>query len=179
MINPYFLKIRLFTLKGGCELTNTDTMGSVSEQEYIFYSLGEDFDHGARMEFIHKKAKLGEGGFGSVFLADDDITKDEVAIKVLNFSSSSNSHMITKEIEALGQLRHRGIVKLHDYFPLPKKQQLIVVMEYLKGKELNDLWRAQPHRQFRESHVYALMMQMLNAVQYCHTRKVIHRDLKF
>ena len=51
------------------------------------------------------------------------------------------SHMFTKEIEALGQLKHKGIVKLYDYFPLPKKQQLIVVMEYLKGGELDELWR--------------------------------------
>jgi serine/threonine protein kinase len=36
--------------------------------------------------------------------------------------------MITKEIEALGKLRHKNIVKLYDYFPLPKKQQLLVVM---------------------------------------------------
>jgi serine/threonine protein kinase len=50
--------------------------------------------------------------------------------------------MITKEIEALGKLRHKNIVKLYDYFPLPKKQQLLVVMQFLKGGELDDLWKA-------------------------------------
>ena len=35
------------------------------------YSVGEDFDYQVRMEFIQMKEKLGEGGFGSVFLAYD------------------------------------------------------------------------------------------------------------
>jgi|AACY02.8.fsa_nt_gi hypothetical protein len=48
--------------------------------------IGEDFDYQVRMEFISIKCKLGEGGFGSVFLADDKIIKAEVAIKILNFS---------------------------------------------------------------------------------------------
>lgn len=67
------------------------------------------------------KRKLGEGGFGSVYLAHDRHLDQEVAIKILNFQCSKTSHMITKEIEALGSLRHKNIVKLYDYFPLPKK----------------------------------------------------------
>lgn len=104
---------------------------------------GEPFDHSVRMEFIDIERKLGEGGFGSVYLGFDKLLCQQVAVKLLNFGSSvKNSNMITKEIDALGQLRHKNIVKLLDYFPLPKKQQLIVVMEYLGGGELDDLWKA-------------------------------------
>lgn len=64
-------------------------------------------------------------------------------MKVLQFSQNPNtSHMITKEIVALSMLKHRNIVKLYDFFPLPKKQQYIVIMEYLKGGELAALWKA-------------------------------------
>lgn len=71
-------------------------------------------------------------------------------MKVLQFASTGpgNKNLITKEITALKQLKHRNIVKLYDYFSLPKKQQLIVIMEYLKGGELYDLWVKQPGRQF-------------------------------
>lgn len=132
------------------------------------------------MEFIDIERKLGEGGFGSVYLGHDKLLSQQVAIKLLNFGTSvKNSNMITKEIDALGQLRHKNIVKLLDYFPLPKKQQLIVVMEYLKGGELDDLWKGQPMRRFSERNAYSLFIQLMNAVDYCHNSKIIHRDMKF
>ena len=74
------------------------------------------------MEFIDIERKLGEGGFGAVYLGQDKLLGEQVAVKVMNFGSSiKNSNMITKEIDALSQLRHKNIVKLLDYFPLPKK----------------------------------------------------------
>lgn len=80
--NPYMKKIRLFSLIKGLELMNNDLLESLHGQEYLFYSfgelfiliiniLGEDFDFSVRMEFITLKKKLGEGGFGSVYLAQD------------------------------------------------------------------------------------------------------------
>lgn len=62
--HPMLLKIRLFSIKGGIELLDSDMMGNVDGQEYIFFSMGEDFDHSVRWELIQTKKKLGEGGFG-------------------------------------------------------------------------------------------------------------------
>ena len=102
---------------------NSDLMGNIDDSGYLFYSFGEDFDSRVREEFIKKKSKLGEGGFGSVFLATDSIVGQDIAMKMLNFSDNiKNSHMFTKEIEALGRLRHKNIVKLYDYFCLQEKR---------------------------------------------------------
>ena len=74
------------------------------------------------MEFLELQGKLGEGGFGQVYLAYDTLNKRKVAVKIL----SSNDHpltpfMMNKEIEALAKLKHKHIVKMYNSFPLPKK----------------------------------------------------------
>ena len=90
-----------------------------------------------------------------MFLAYDTLFNKEVALKVLNFNLPYHkASLITKEIEALSQLRHRNIVKLFDYFPLPQKQQFIVVMQFLRGGELTDLWKSQPKCRFSERKAY-------------------------
>ena len=48
-------------------------------------SPGDDFDYSVCMEFLDIKRKLGQGGFGSVYLAYDKLNQKEVAVKILNF----------------------------------------------------------------------------------------------
>lgn len=84
--------------------------------------IGETFDFSVCMEFLEIKGKLGQGGFGSVYLAWDNLFKREVAVKILNSSDHPlTPHMITKEIEVLRRLKHKNIVKMYNSFPLPKK----------------------------------------------------------
>ncbi len=107
----------------------------------IKFPIGEDFDFSVCMEFLEIKKKLGQGGFGSVYLAFDSLNQREVAVKILSFHDHPlSSHMLSKEIEALRSLNHKHIVKMYSSFPLPKKQLIVVVMEYLKGGELYDFW---------------------------------------
>lgn len=83
----------------------------------------EDFDFQVCMDYLEFKSKLGQGGFGSVYLAYDSFNQREVAVKILNFNDHpQNSHMMNKEIEALRSLKHKNIVKLYNSFPLPEKK---------------------------------------------------------
>lgn len=86
---------------------------------------------------------------------------------------------MTKEIDALRKLKHRHIVKMYNSFPLPKKQQIIVVMEYLEGGELLQYWESKPGRKIEENEAKEIMLQLLSAIDYCHNNKIVHRDLKF
>lgn len=74
------------------------------------------------MEFLELKGKLGEGGFGQVYLAWDTLNQRQVAVKILcSQDHPLTPHMMNKEIEALAKLKHRHIVKMYNSFPLPKK----------------------------------------------------------
>lgn len=117
-------------------------------------------------------------------LALDELTGQEVAVKLLSFntndgSKSVDAHMMKKEVEALSSLQHKHIVKLIDSFPKPEKHQLVVIMEYLPGGELYDYWCRFPNRQVPEQEVKEIMLQLAQAIELCHVKKIIHRDLKF
>lgn len=89
----------------------------------------------------------------------DTLNKRKVAVKILN----SNEHphtpfMMNKEIEALTKLKHKHIVKLYNSFPLPKKQQVIVVMEYLEGGELQSYWSSKPNKIVSEEEAKEIML---------------------
>ena len=81
--------------------------------------LDEPFDFSVCMDFLDIQGKLGEGGFGQVYLAYDNLNKRKVAVKILN--NNDHPFMMNKETEALAKLKHRNIVKMYSYFPLPKK----------------------------------------------------------
>ena len=108
------------------------------------------------MEFLEFKGKLGQGGFGSVYLAWDLLYQREVAVKVISYSEHPT--LMNKEIEALKNLNHKHIVTFYHSFPLPKKQQIIVVMEYLKGGELFDFWNSRPHGRLPEYEAKEVML---------------------
>lgn len=145
-----------------------------------YFKIDEPFDFSVCMEFLELQGKLGEGGFGQVYLAYDKLNKRKVAVKFLTSSDHPlTPQLMNKEIEALAKLKHRNIVRMYNSFPLPKKHQIVVVMEYLEGGELYDYWQKKENKQVPEAEAKEIMLQLLSAIDYCHSLKIIHRDLKF
>ena len=133
-------------------MRDEDTLSNWNTGDYLFYSfskgnllltmmIDEPFDYQVWMEFLELKGKIGEGGFGQVHLAWDKLNRRKVAVKILSSRDHPLSpNMIDKEIEALAKLKHRHIVRLYSWFPLPREHKIVLVMEFLEGGELQQYW---------------------------------------
>lgn len=122
--------------------------------------------------------KIGSGAFGVVMLAIHIQSNQRRAIKSINkqklpqdFKSSAK---FFSEIEILMNSDHPNIVKLLEFYEDDNYWHLVT--EYINGGELFDfLYR---NKQLTEPVACQYLAQILSAVSYCHSKKVVHRDLK-
>ncbi len=121
--------------------------------------------------------KLGQGGMGSVFLAQDTTLDRRVAVKILPPNSVNDPAAVARfqrEAKALAKLSHPGIVQAHDCDNALGRHFL--VMEHVEGKSLarvlHEQGRIPPTRAADYIH------QAAEALQHAHERGLIHRDLK-
>jgi serine/threonine protein kinase len=125
------------------------------------------------------KQLIGRGGMGVVYLATQSNPEREVALKILRDSTGSGTlrGRFAREVRVLGRLEHPGIARIYDagIEPGPHGGTSYFAMEYVRGPRLTDF--------ARENHLsivarLELIAKTADAVQYAHTKGVIHRDLK-
>ena len=118
--------------------------------------------------------KLGEGGFGAVFAAYDPVLDREVAVKVPRTQHSSyDIDEFHKEARRLAQLKHPGILTVHDVGY--ERGCCFIVTDLLTGQSLADLIQ-QRRMPWAESAEFTA--QLADALGHAHTRSMIHRDIK-
>uniref|UniRef100_A0A8C2VUC3 non-specific serine/threonine protein kinase n=1 Tax=Chinchilla lanigera TaxID=34839 RepID=A0A8C2VUC3_CHILA len=129
-----------------------------------------------RVGFYDIEGTLGKGNFAVVKLGRHRITKTEVAIKIIDKSQldAVNLEKIYREVQIMKLLDHPHIIKL--YQVMETKSMLYLVTEYAKNGEIFDYLAN--HGRLNESEARRKFWQILSAVDYCHGRKVVHRDLK-
>lgn len=120
---------------------------------------------------------LGKGKFGNVYLARERQTKFILALKVLfkkQLEKAGVEHQLRREVEIQSHLRHPNILRLYGYFHDPSRVYLI--LEFApKGELYGELQRC---GSFDETRSATYIMELADALNYCHSKKVIHRDIK-
>jgi tetratricopeptide (TPR) repeat protein/TolB-like protein len=121
------------------------------------------------------KRQLGEGGMGSVVEAYDDVLSRDVAIKILARDQRRDPNVgarFLREARAAAQLRHPGIVQVHDIDPAGG----YIVMELVRGESLSArLWR---EHKLPIDEVRRIGRAIAKALAVAHAAGIVHRDVK-
>ncbi|KAJ8248574.1 hypothetical protein GJAV_G00243450 [Gymnothorax javanicus] len=119
---------------------------------------------------------IGKGNFAKVKLARHVLTGREVAVKIIDKTQLNPTSLqkLFREVRIMKILNHPNIVKLFEVIETEKT--LYLVMEYASGGEVFDYLVA--HGRMKEKEARAKFRQIVSAVQYCHQKKIVHRDLK-
>ncbi|PIA62898.1 hypothetical protein AQUCO_00200720v1 [Aquilegia coerulea] len=131
-----------------------------------------------RADSFEKLEKIGQGTYSSVFRARDLDTGRIVALKKVRFDNfdPESVRFMAREIMILRRLDHPNIVKLEGLITSRLSVSIYLVFEYMEH-DLAGLSSC-PDIKFTESQVKCYMQQLVSAVEHCHSRGVMHRDIK-
>jgi len=122
--------------------------------------------------------KIGEGGMGAVYIAENLDLNKKLAVKILLPEWSTNKQIVARflaEARAASAINHPNIIEILDAAQLPDGSHYML-MEYLDGTPLDnfaDRWGA-----MALDMTLAIIAQVCSALDAAHTRGIIHRDLK-
>ncbi len=117
--------------------------------------------------------EIGQGGMGSVWLADDRQLGERVALKILDAQLASSPDFIAllrEESRKVSQLIHPNIIRVHDFFATD--EGCFISLQYLDGPTLG-------HRGLRAfPDIVECVLSLCDALEHAHRNGIIHRDIK-
>jgi len=127
---------------------------------------------------FEKLSRIGEGAYGTVYLAKDRESGRIVALKKLRMKKEKGGFPLTsiREIKILKSLDHPNIVSLLEISVGKSPDSIFLVFEYCDHDFASLLDRIA--RPFSEAEVKTIMMQLLSATNYLHSNFILHRDMK-
>jgi len=123
-------------------------------------------------------AKIGTGGMGSVYKANQTAMNRLVAVKILHPKLANRRDLVSRfrrEAKAMSHLTHPNTVKVLLYGEL-EDGSLYIIMEHLEGKNLNQTVRSEGPMPFDRA--LPILVQVCGALEEAHRTGIVHRDLK-
>jgi formylglycine-generating enzyme required for sulfatase activity/serine/threonine protein kinase len=125
----------------------------------------------------HILRKLGEGGMGSVYLAEDSVLKRRVALKVPRFDPHNKEEAIERfyrEAQVAAGIHHTNLCAVHDMGE--EKGFNYLTMTFIEGTPLSDLLLPETPQKPRQA--FLLVRKIAQAIGILHDKGLIHRDIK-
>lgn len=122
-------------------------------------------------------SRIGQGGFGVVYVARQETVDREVALKVMSSALAADVEAVQRffqEARVVSRLGHRGTAHLYD-FGQTEDGILYIAMEFVRGRTLTEVLRAGP---LSATRALSLAAQICDALDEAHRAGVVHRDLK-
>uniref|UniRef100_A0A1D1Z522 Cell division control protein 2 n=1 Tax=Anthurium amnicola TaxID=1678845 RepID=A0A1D1Z522_9ARAE len=129
------------------------------------------------MDQYEKVEKIGEGTYGVVYKARDRLTNETIALKKIRLEQEDEGVPSTaiREISLLKEMQHSNIVRLQDV--VHSEKRLYLVFEYL-DLDLKKHMDSCPDLAKSPQLIKTFLYQILRGIAYCHSHRVLHRDLK-
>ncbi|NXK20121.1 NEK5 kinase, partial [Arenaria interpres] len=122
--------------------------------------------------------KIGEGSFGTIFLAKGKVDSEQCVVKEINLTKMpvKEKEASQKEVVLLAKMKHANIVTFYD--SLQEKNKLYIVMEYCDGGDLMKRINMQHGVLFDEDQILSWFVQISLGLKHIHDKKILHRDVK-
>ncbi|XP_071952235.1 serine/threonine-protein kinase NIM1-like [Antedon mediterranea] len=161
---------------------NGSLKGTLTAYERLNNDLNEDdkvqkeVTLGKRIGFYRIRGELGTGNFSQVKMGLHVLTKEKVAIKILDKTKldQKTQRLLSREISSMEKLHHPNIIRLYEVIETLSK--LHIVMEYAAGGEL--FTKISNEGKLSEQESRPIYAQVVAAVEHIHSKNIIHRDLK-
>uniref|UniRef100_A0A7S0ECW0 Non-specific serine/threonine protein kinase n=1 Tax=Hanusia phi TaxID=3032 RepID=A0A7S0ECW0_9CRYP len=168
------LEVLKFQMEQGCQPALPTQQQASIEARLAVTFINDDPSN----KYVIAPKAIGQGGMGTIYLANDKKAGRQFAVKKLMLSKTTDLPALQNEIAMMRTSAHPNVVEYIESFMFDRC--LWVVMEYMDGGSLTNLLQAfsQSKVQLSESEIAALLLGSVGAIAYLHQLGRMHRDIK-